>query len=159
MLKRVLKFSSFFLNNHYFCKMKFEIKSISDLSQLVDFVYDKMETNKLFLLKGEMGVGKTTFVQALLKKLEIENLNGSPTYSLINTYVSKVFGEINHLDLYRLNSTEEAFDIGIEDILDGKSISFIEWPEKIENLIQDEVLEISFSLNSDLSRTVEISQK
>jgi tRNA threonylcarbamoyladenosine biosynthesis protein TsaE len=139
--------------------MKFEIKSISDLSQLVDFVYNKMKSNKLFLLKGEMGVGKTTFVQALLKKLEIENLNGSPTYSLINTYVSKEFGEINHLDLYRLNSTEEAFDIGIEEILDGKSISFIEWPEKIENLIQDKVLEISFSLNSDLSRTVEISQK
>jgi tRNA threonylcarbamoyladenosine biosynthesis protein TsaE len=138
--------------------MKFEIKSISDLSQLVDFVHEKMESNKLFLLKGEMGVGKTTFVQALLKQLEIEKLNGSPTYSLINTYVSKVFGEINHLDLYRLNSTDEAFDIGIEEILDGNSISFIEWPEKIEDLIQEKHLILSFKLNSDLSRTVEISQ-
>ncbi len=158
MLKRVLKFRLFFLNNHYFCRMKFEIKSISDLSQLVDFVHEKMESNKLFLLKGEMGVGKTTFVQALLKQLEIEKLNGSPTYSLINTYVSKVFGEINHLDLYRLNSTDEAFDIGIEEILDGNSISFIEWPEKIEALIQEKHLILSFKLNSDLSRTVEISQ-
>jgi tRNA threonylcarbamoyladenosine biosynthesis protein TsaE len=158
MLKRVLKFRLFFLNNHYFCRMKFEIKSISDLSQLVDFVHEKMESNKLFLLKGEMGVGKTTFVQALLKQLEIEKLNGSPTYSLINTYVSKVFGEINHLDLYRLNSTDEAFDIGIEEILDGNSISFIEWPEKIEDLIQEKHLILSFKLNSDLSRTVEISQ-
>lgn len=138
--------------------MKFEIKSISDLRQLVDFVHEKMKSNKLFLLKGEMGVGKTTFVQTLLKKLEIKKLNGSPTYSLINTYASKEFGEINHLDLYRLNSKEEAYDIGIEEILDGKSISFIEWPEKIETLIQDEVVEISFTLNGDLSRTVEIKK-
>lgn len=136
--------------------MKFELKSIENLSELVEYVYSKLADYHVFLLKGEMGVGKTTFVQELLKKLGITDLNGSPTYSLINTYDSGQYGEINHLDLYRLKSVDEAFDIGIEEILNGRSKSFIEWPEKIETLIQEKHLTLSFTLNSDFSRTVEI---
>ena len=117
--------------------MKFQINSLSDLPEFVQNFLPFLEKNKLFLLYGEMGVGKTTFVQNLLNEIGISDLDGSPTYSLINTYFSEKYGEINHLDLYRLNSSEEAYDIGLEDILDNNSICFIEWPEKIIEMLPE----------------------
>jgi tRNA threonylcarbamoyladenosine biosynthesis protein TsaE len=136
--------------------MEFIVKTIKDLGIVIDEIISSLQLNKTFLLKGEMGVGKTTFVQQLLKKIEIKNLEGSPTYSIINNYFSEQYGNIYHLDLYRLNSSEEAFDIGIEEILYTDCIKFIEWPEKIMELIQDEYITLSFELNSDLSRTISI---
>ena len=136
--------------------MKYQINSLENLVEFVEQFLPFLEKNKLFLLHGEMGVGKTTFVQNLLTRMGISELNGSPTYSLINSYDSPQYGNIHHLDLYRLKNSEEAYDIGLEDILDDNSYCFIEWPEKVIDMLPENYCSLYFSLKEDFSRTVEI---
>jgi tRNA threonylcarbamoyladenosine biosynthesis protein TsaE len=86
----------------------------------------------------------------------VEDIEGSPTYSLVNTYDSVAFGRINHFDLYRLNSEEEAFDIGIEEMLYGGDYCFIEWPSKIENLLPENTIWVRISINDENERIISV---
>lgn len=135
-----------------------EINSLENLKAYASRFLSDFPSSKIFLLYGEMGAGKTTFVQYLLSSMGVEELEGSPTYSLVNSYSSKEFGQIYHLDLFRLKSMEEAFDIGIEEIIDGNSFCFIEWPEKITDLFDEESIELHFSISSNKSRLIEINR-
>jgi len=101
-----------------------------------------------------MGSGKTTFILSVLKAMGIQDPDGSPTYSLVNTYESSMFGKVYHLDLYRLKDISETYDIGIEEVLYGGGISFIEWPEKIESLLPENTLTVSVTVLEDQSRTI-----
>jgi len=109
---------------------------------------------KVFAFKGQMGVGKTTFILSILKAMGIEDIEGSPTYSLVNSYESVAFGKVNHFDLYRLESEEEAYDIGIEEMLYNDAYCFIEWPEKIVSLLPDTTVWVNFQMNDNLERIV-----
>jgi tRNA threonylcarbamoyladenosine biosynthesis protein TsaE len=88
----------------------------------------------------------------------IDNIEGSPTYSLVNTYDSQMFGRVYHFDVYRLKNESEAYDIGIEEMLYGEGICFIEWPEKIKNLIPDNAIWVYIRRNEDNSRTLTIQE-
>lgn len=111
---------------------------------------------RVFAFSGDMGAGKTTFIQAILKAMGIEEPEGSPTYSLVNVYDSPMFGRVYHFDLYRIDSAEEAYDIGIEEMLYGDGICLIEWPEKIEELLPDDTIWSYIRVNQDGSRTISI---
>ncbi len=139
--------------------MEFKVKNIIDLTSVAAYVKELIQTHPVVLLKGSMGVGKTTFSQELLRQLGIEQLEGSPTYSLINSYQTPNRDQLYHLDLYRLKSLDEAYDIGIEEVLDGKAITLIEWPDLIERLLYGNYLELIFTLNEDLSRTIQVIKK
>ena len=91
---------------------------------------------KVILFNGLMGVGKTTFIKALSKRLGVENPTSSPTFSLVNEYQAKE-GLVYHFDVYRLKNEMEALDFGIEDYLYSGNWCFIEWAEKIPNLIPE----------------------
>jgi len=91
---------------------------------------------KIILFNGLMGVGKTTFIKALSKRLGVENPTSSPTFSLVNEYHAKD-GLVYHFDVYRLKNEMEALDFGIEDYLYSGNWCFIEWAEKIPNLIPE----------------------
>ena len=86
----------------------------------------------------------------------IEDAEGSPTYSLVNNYTSEMFGKIYHFDLYRIEDELEALDIGIEEMLYSGDVCFIEWPEKIRNLLPDNVIWSYIRRNEDNSRTLTI---
>lgn len=139
--------------------MKVKINSLEDLPSIVVQLLPFIEETKIVLLYGEMGVGKTTFTQELLRQMGVSHPEGSPTYSLINEYQSTSHQTIYHLDLYRLKSKEEAYDIGMEDILDGNSFCFIEWPEKITSFLSGSFLELHFSLNENFEREIELIKK
>ncbi|MCU0359980.1 MAG: tRNA (adenosine(37)-N6)-threonylcarbamoyltransferase complex ATPase subunit type 1 TsaE [Bacteroidia bacterium] len=89
---------------------------------------------KVFLLNAQMGAGKTTFIKHLCKQLGSTDDFSSPSFSIVNEYHSPK-GKIYHFDLYRIKTTEELFDIGVEDYLDSGAFCFIEWPALIEDLI------------------------
>ncbi len=91
---------------------------------------------KIILFNGLMGVGKTTFIKALSKRLGVEKPTSSPTFSLVNEYQAKE-GLVYHFDVYRLKNEMEALDFGIEDYLYSGNWCFIEWAEKIPNLIPE----------------------
>jgi tRNA threonylcarbamoyladenosine biosynthesis protein TsaE len=120
---------------------------------------ERLKTGSIVVLVGEMGAGKTTFTQSVLRAMGIEDLEGSPTYSLINEYVSPYFGKVYHMDLYRLNSLDEALDIGIEELLYQNVICFIEWPEKIKELLPDNTIWVYLRANEDLSRIITIKDE
>jgi tRNA threonylcarbamoyladenosine biosynthesis protein TsaE len=136
--------------------MTIEVKSVEDLPSAAKFFLEETDNRKVFAFEGQMGAGKTTFIVSLLKAMGVEDIEGSPTYSLVNTYDSIAFGRINHFDLYRLNSEEEAFDIGIEEMLYCGDYCFIEWPSKIENLLPENTIWVRISVNEANERIISV---
>ena len=93
---------------------------------------------KVILFNGEMGAGKTTFIKAFSKLLGVNDTMSSPTFSLVNEYQTTQNQKIFHFDVYRIKSEDEALDMGIEEYLYSGNWCFIEWSEKIPNLIPQE---------------------
>nr|WP_314896788.1 tRNA (adenosine(37)-N6)-threonylcarbamoyltransferase complex ATPase subunit type 1 TsaE [uncultured Flavobacterium sp.] len=133
----------------------------------IDFSLDQLEEvaqkiiaenpNKVILFHGEMGVGKTTLIKQLCKTLGVIGATSSPTFSLVNEYQTIDNQIIYHFDFYRLNNEVEALDMGVDDYLYSGNWCFIEWAEKIPNLIPDEHSVITIALLSDGKRSLELS--
>lgn len=136
--------------------MELEIKDLAALPEAVQSVLPLLKTKRHFLFYGQMGAGKTTFISALLQAMGISNTEGSPTYSLINSYESEL-GPVYHMDLYRLKSEREAFDIGLEEILESNAICLIEWPQLIEKLVEPQAVSLQFSVDEHQVRRIRIS--
>jgi tRNA threonylcarbamoyladenosine biosynthesis protein TsaE len=132
--------------------MEFVVENIYDLPAVAKSLLDNLGETTVVAFDGQMGAGKTTFIQNILRAMGIENTHGSPTYSLVNEYKSPFYGSVFHFDLYRLNSEEEAFDIGIEEMIYGGGICFIEWPDKVLHLLPENTLYVKIRLNEDLNR-------
>jgi tRNA threonylcarbamoyladenosine biosynthesis protein TsaE len=103
-----------------------------------------------------MGVGKTTLIKAIVKHLGSNDNVSSPTFSIVNEY-SLGTSKIYHFDLYRLDSEEEAYDIGIEEMLYGGGICFIEWPKKIEGLFPENTIWVYIRINESLEREISVN--
>ncbi|MCI4443342.1 MAG: tRNA (adenosine(37)-N6)-threonylcarbamoyltransferase complex ATPase subunit type 1 TsaE [Lentimicrobium sp.] len=112
--------------------------------------------NKVLLFNGEMGVGKTTLIKALTKEMGVNDVTSSPTFSLVNEYQTATNQTVYHFDFYRLNHEVEALDMGADEYLYSGNWCFIEWGEKIPNLIPDLHSTISITLLSDGKRLLEL---
>lgn len=134
------------------------ITSIDNINEAAKEFIALMGDETVYAFYGEMGAGKTTFINALCKALGIEDdTTNSPSFSIINEYRSDTTAElIYHFDLYRLESLEEAFDIGVEDYFDSGALCFLEWPERIEDILPNDTVKVSITLNDDDSRTINI---
>jgi tRNA threonylcarbamoyladenosine biosynthesis protein TsaE len=113
--------------------------------------------NKVLLFYGAMGSGKTTLIKEIAKQLGVQEVASSPTFSLVNEYISDKGEIIYHFDFYRINSEEEAYDIGVEEYLYSNSWCFIEWPNKVENLLPLESVAIHISILSNGLRNIQIT--
>ncbi len=113
--------------------MLFDVESIENLAEVSDQILAQL-SYPIVLLKGDLGAGKTTLVKSLLSKINEDADISSPTFSLVNDY-STSDKSIFHLDLYRIESLDEALDMGIEEYLDMADYIFIEWPELITQLL------------------------
>ena len=139
--------------------MDYIVDDLDGIRPIALDLLERLKTGSIVVLVGEMGAGKTTFTQSVLRAMGIVDLEGSPTYSLINEYESPYFGKVYHMDLYRLNSLDEALDIGIEELLYQNVICFIEWPEKIKELLPDNTIWVYLRANEDLSRIITIKDE
>lgn len=113
----------------------------------------------VFAFYGQMGAGKTTFINALCRELGvIEDVTNSPSFAIINEYRSDTTAElIYHFDCYRLENEEEAIEIGAEDYFDCGAVCLIEWPERIEGLLPDDTVEVNITVNDDDSRKMTLT--
>ena len=127
-----------------------------DLAQINEAAQYFLAANppKVVLFNGAMGAGKTTFIKALCLALGVKSATSSPTFSLVNEYEAAE-GLVYHFDMYRLKHESEAFDFGIEDYLYSGNWCFIEWAEKIPNLIPEEHLVVTLTVLNDGKRRLE----
>ena len=110
--------------------MEFKIDKIEDWQNVIDKILPQLQHN-ILLLKGNLGAGKTTFTQFLLKDLGSQDEVSSPTYAIVNEYDSPK-GNVFHFDLYRMKNADEVEDIGIHEYLNNAFLCIIEWPEVYE---------------------------
>ncbi|NND32601.1 MAG: tRNA (adenosine(37)-N6)-threonylcarbamoyltransferase complex ATPase subunit type 1 TsaE [Saprospiraceae bacterium] len=121
----------------------FIIENVADLPGAAQYLLPMIKSCSTVALSGELGAGKTSLVKAICTQLDVIDDVSSPTFSLINTYVTKDGVRIHHVDLYRLKTLEEALEIGIEDYLNRDELTLIEWPELIGQLLPDDTLHLS----------------
>ncbi len=118
---------------------------------------DNIADRRIFAFNGEMGAGKTTFINALCAALGIDDeATGSPTFAIVNEYaLPKPFDGMNkvyHFDFYRIDDPSEALDFGVEDYFDSGELCLMEWPERIEPLLPDETVNVNLTVEPDGTR-------
>lgn len=133
-------------------QISFTISQINDVAKQIL----AHEPQKIILFNGEMGAGKTTLIKELCAVLGVKNTISSPTFSIVNEYHIDANKAIYHFDLYRLKSSEEALDMGIDDYLYSNQWCFIEWSEKIIELIPEKHSIIQLSVLDNGMRTLEM---
>jgi len=132
------------------------LKSLSDLNVVAEKFLRLMKDKKVFAFFGPMGVGKTTFIKALCNELGVVEIVTSPTFALINEYQTGNGKIIYHFDFYRIEKIEEVFDFGYEDYFYSGNYCFIEWPDKIAEILPEDVVYVQMIENGDGSRTINI---
>jgi tRNA threonylcarbamoyladenosine biosynthesis protein TsaE len=118
---------------------------------------ESVGVHKVFAFDGEMGAGKTTFIHALCKELEVIDTVSSPTFSIINQYKTKSGETIYHMDLYRLKNDEEAVNAGVEDCLFSNNICLVEWPDKAPGIFPKDTLRIELTILDTNRRKMQIN--
>ena len=107
------------------------VYNLANINKASKLIIDNIKTT-VVRIDGKMGAGKTKIISNICMQLGVKEVITSPTFSLINTYQS-TNGPIYHFDFYRLQNSNEALDIGIEEYLESGNVCFLEWAEKIEN--------------------------
>ncbi len=136
--------------------MEWTIRSLEELDEVAGRFLAYVGNRKIFALYGPMGVGKTTFVKAVCRCLGVEDDVSSPTFAIVNEYVTGEGESLYHFDFYRVNSISEAMDFGYEEYFYGGCRCFIEWPEKIDELLPEDIVNCNFSENPDGSRILRV---
>ena len=134
--------------------MEISVYSLSDLDQAAAQLLAFAGERRKFAFYGEIGAGKTTFIQAICRRLGVREAVVSPTFALVNEYRTDDDELIYHLDLYRLKNVQEALDIGIEDRLYDENYCFIEWPELVEDLLPEDTVRIKLSIVENSTRKI-----
>jgi tRNA threonylcarbamoyladenosine biosynthesis protein TsaE len=130
--------------------------SLDEIEQAAADFLKKLDTKTVIAFYGEMGAGKTTFINALCRQLQVTDAVSSPTFSIINQYKTSTGKTIYHMDLYRLKDEEEAIMAGVEDCLLSGQLCFVEWPEKAPRLLPPETLHCAISLAGYTERKLQI---
>lgn len=120
--------------------MLFPSVPLADLEQLATQILNYAGSRRKFAFHAPMGFGKTTLISAICRVLGVKDDTDSPTYSIVNEYLSPENGTVRHLDLYRLNGIDEALEIGIEDMLYDNAYCFIEWSDLIADLLPEDTV-------------------
>ena len=130
--------------------------NLSELTNVAKEILSQSKS-KILLFYGEMGAGKTTLIKEICSLLDIEDKISSPTFSLVNEYMSRQGESVYHFDFYRIEDEEEAMDIGFEEYIDSDKWCLIEWPQNIENLLPLKSSAIQIQILENGNRALTIS--
>jgi tRNA threonylcarbamoyladenosine biosynthesis protein TsaE len=129
---------------------------LADIGEAAAHFLELLGNKKVVAFNGQMGAGKTTFINAVCRALGVKDAMGSPTFSIINEYSYGDKKIIYHLDLYRLKDEEEARQAGVEDCLYSGQLCFAEWPEKAPSLFPEDTVHCFFTLAGEDVRKLQI---
>ena len=119
-------------------------ENLESIPSVAKQILDYALPHKKFVFYAEMGVGKTTLIKELSLQLGVTDVVSSPTFSIVNEYLTKEDGSIYHFDFYRVEDSEEILELGIEDAF-SEGISLIEWPDRMDTYIPAVRLDILLS--------------
>jgi len=131
--------------------------STAELPAIAAEIVSFSANSRIFLFYGDMGAGKTTLIKALCECLGTTEAITSPTFSIVNEYIGAK-NRIYHFDFYRLKNESEALDMGYEEYFYSDAYCFIEWPEKIPNLLPDHYVKIQISVTGNSSRGIKVEK-
>lgn len=126
--------------------------TLEDLPNVAAHIISNIKHN-ILLFDAPMGVGKTTLIKQICKQLGVKDAISSPTYSIVNEYEGKE-SLIYHFDFYRINDIEEAYHIGFEEYLESNAWIFIEWPDKVLDLLPETAITIKINSKEDGKRVL-----
>ncbi|RLC48964.1 MAG: tRNA (adenosine(37)-N6)-threonylcarbamoyltransferase complex ATPase subunit type 1 TsaE [Candidatus Cloacimonadota bacterium] len=132
--------------------MKYISHSLADTEKIAEELSAKLQPGSIITLSGKLGTGKTCFVQMIAKQFGVNGYINSPSYTILNQYQGRY--TIYHLDFYRLDSLEQILEIGIDEIIYGQGITFIEWPELIEPILPKNCVKVYFRYLDETSREI-----
>ncbi len=139
-------------NNYW---MKISVSNLSELDGVAEKILN-ISPHRIFLVYGEMGVGKTTLIKAIGKQLNTIDEVISPTFAIANIYETIDHRSWYHIDLYRLKKPEELMEIGIDEYLNSGNYCFIEWPQLIEPFIEVPAVKITMTLSGKNQRVISV---
>lgn len=128
------------------------IDSLSELPKVAELVLESLEGRNVVAFFAPMGAGKTTLISALMEKTGSEDIVTSPTFALVNQYYTAEREPVYHFDFYRINSINEAFDMGYEEYFYSGNLCLVEWPEKVEQLLPDDTMVVKIEIIDETTR-------
>lgn len=122
------------------------------LHSVADAIIESLGGRTVVLLHGPMGSGKTTLLREIAANLGSTDMVTSPTFALVNEYAIQHNNKIYHFDMYRIESVQEALDMGFNEYLDSGRLCFIEWAERVEQLLPDDAMLVEIEILGDTKR-------
>ena len=132
------------------------ITSEEELPQVAEAVLAATGQRTVVVFRGEMGAGKTTLIREIAAQLGCTDMVTSPTFAIVNQYKGTDDRTVYHFDFYRIEDLREAYDFGYEEYFYSGDLCLVEWPERIEPLLPDEVVTVRIAVDNETSRTFEI---
>ncbi len=132
----------------------YTIAKEAELATVATALIESIGQANILAFYGKMGAGKTTFIKAICAALQVEDMVNSPTFAIVNQYDTPDNTPIFHFDFYRMESPQEALDIGFDDYIDSGALCLMEWPEKIAPLLPEDCIEIHIDLLPNLDRQI-----
>ena len=127
---------------------EFHVHSIEGLAEVSDYLVSMREEADVIAFYGSMGAGKTTLIKDLCHRMGVTDEVNSPTFAIVNEYVTEEGESVYHFDFYRIKKLEEAYDIGYENYFYSGNLCLIEWPELIEPLLPERYLRVDIRLGA-----------
>lgn len=137
--------------------MKLIMDDMGELPRVASEILQAAGDIRVLVFRGEIGAGKTTLIKQICLQLGVTEAVVSPTFGLVNSYAGGE-GQVHHFDWYRIKHEEEAIEIGWEEYLDSGDWLLVEWPEKIENLMPDELIDIQIEVQPEGQRVLQIQK-
>ncbi|MBE6181912.1 MAG: tRNA (adenosine(37)-N6)-threonylcarbamoyltransferase complex ATPase subunit type 1 TsaE [Rikenellaceae bacterium] len=132
------------------------INSLNELPDVARAVIETIDDRSVVIFRGEMGAGKTTLIREIVTQLGATDTVTSPTFAIVNQYQGATDRRIYHFDFYRLEDLREAYDFGYEEYFYSGEICLVEWPERIEPLLPEDVITVHITVEDETKRTFEI---
>ncbi len=130
---------------------------LNDLERVAKELVKRAGNVNVWLFHGEMGAGKTTLIKAIGRVLGVEDSISSPTFSIVNEYLISPKKKVFHFDFYRIKNEREAYDIGTEEYFYSGHYCFVEWPDKIPELLPERRADVTIKVEDNTYRTIVVS--
>lgn len=137
-------------------EIRIKVNGVEQLSRAAQQFIREVPLDRVIAFYGQMGAGKTTFIRAICEALNVPEVVTSPTFALVYEYSYGIDKKIFHFDFYRINKIEEAYDLGYDEYFYSGETCLVEWPEKVESLLPEDVVRVYIDVLNEQDREIRV---